>query len=91
MYDKNHSVVKNYGLNFSSIDFSKHNLIVSGGREIKRMTYSRGEKLPYGKEVYKGTAIFKNRLYPYTIFVYQIDKINIHNDDLSAPELRIED
>lgn len=92
VYGRDHSISKEYGISIPEVDFSKYNLIFVTGRELKQLTYKRGETLPYGDKVYKGNPIFKRELNPHTIFFYRVEKISIHEDDFSKPEeMKLED
>ena len=93
VFSEEHSITRKYNIKLPDINYSKNNLIVSGGREIKILTYTRNSKfkLPYKKKHYVGEAILKNEFYPHTLFVYKIDKIPIKYDDIGWPDVKIED
>ena len=79
--DKN-PLIKTYNIPVSEVDFSTCNLIISGGKEISKMTYTRASKYETDyKEPYIGRAVCKKELYENTIFVYKIKKIQLISKD----------
>src|SRR6516165_4628214 len=61
------------------LDLNKNDYILSAGREIKSITYTRASRYENGWEEngrtdhpYIGIAVFKRPLYPHTLFVYKI-------------------
>ncbi|WP_202710325.1 hypothetical protein [Sporosalibacterium faouarense] len=93
MFGEKHSAAIDYKITFPDNDFNKNYLIITGGREMKKLTYKRLSKfyLPYKENFYVGKAVLKGEIYPHTIFVYKIDKLLIKYDDISWPKVRIED
>ena len=87
------NVSHDYDLDLPDVDLDKYSLLYSGGREVKEFTYQRISKykLPYGHKPYVGEAILKNELHPHTIFVYKFKKTSITYDNISWPEVKIEE
>lgn len=92
VFDENHSISKDYNIELPKVDFTKNNLIISAGREIKSLTYTRKSKytLPYKGHPYVGDVILKRQLYAHKFFVYKIDKLYILDDDINWPDVKIE-
>lgn len=90
---QNHSVERKYSIKLPENDYTKHYLIISGGREIKQLTYKRISRLEsqYRERSYFGEAILKKALYPHTIFVYRISNVYVRYNDLSWSDVRIEE
>lgn len=90
--DENSSIEKKYSIKLPKVDYKKKCLIISGGRELKQLTYTRKSKysLPYKEHPYVGNAILRGKLHPNTIFVYETNKINLVYDDINWPSVKIE-
>lgn len=92
--DDKHPYIKEYALKLPDVDYSTNNLIISAGREIKQMTYTKASKSKTQyKDSYIGIATFKRQLHPHTMFVYRIDKIKLVDEEGAGfkPEVRLED
>lgn len=74
-------LTQKYNIPISAVDFDKNYILISFGREISRITYTRGSKYttPY-KGTYLGLEIYKKKFYEHTIFVYKIKKIHLINE-----------
>lgn len=88
------SIIQEYNIPISIVDFDKNYLLISCGREISQITYTKASKYdtPY-KGTYIGKEIYKKKLYEHTIFVYKIKKIHLLNEEqaeLPSP-LRLEE
>lgn len=87
------SIIQEYNIPISAVDFDKNYLLISGGREINQITYTRASKYitPY-KGTYLGKEIYKKELNEHTLYVYIIKKIHlINNEQAELPAtLRLE-
>ena len=81
-----------YGVEIPYVDFSKNNLVISMGRQIKKLSYKRFSKyqLPYSWHPYVGDALFGKEFTPKHIYFYKIDKVEVMYDDITWPEVQIE-
>ncbi|WCN36800.1 hypothetical protein [Aneurinibacillus uraniidurans] len=82
--ENNISVLNKYSISCPQTDFPKENLILSFGREMKSLSYKRGEKLVYND--FKGFVVYKKKLTPHTIYLYKITKIDVNMDELSKTD-----
>lgn len=88
--ENDNHLVKALNLKLPNVDFSKNYMVISGGRLVSEITYTRISKFlwPY-KDTYQGNAIFENPLQPNTIFYYKTKRIPCHDDDLGKPKIII--
>jgi hypothetical protein len=93
VFSENDRVEEDYNVKLPKNDYTKNYLVISGGREMKQLSFKRISKFEsqYKEHPYFGDAILKKQLHPHTIFVYRIDKIRVKYDDLSWPKVKIED
>lgn len=82
-YDFSGYYRRNYGVDIPYVDTDKSILVISSGREIKSMTYTRVSKYEnsWGGYRYVCKVVFKNELHPHTIFVYKAHKIRICTEE----------
>ena len=60
-----------------SNDFNKYYLLISDGRRITSIQYQVISKYFWNRKVPVGTAVFDEKHYPHSVFVYRIKKIYI--------------
>lgn len=72
-----------YQLSVSNIDFEKHYLIISFGKDITEIYYNVRDKHFNDRGKYIGLIDF-NQNYEDKIFIYQIEKIPLMNSDVAG-------
>lgn len=74
------SMEEKYDVKLPENDFLKNYIVISSGTEIKKLTYRRISTftlLNYKEAHYVGNVVFKKEIYPYTLFIYKVPKINL--------------
>ncbi|HLP44684.1 MAG TPA: hypothetical protein VK469_01990 [Candidatus Kapabacteria bacterium] len=66
---------KKLGLKISKVDFDKFYLLWSDGRKIKEINYTIVSKYKWWFDHPKGEALFDEKHYLHTIFIYKIEKV----------------
>ena len=66
---------ENLGVEIPKIDFNKYYLLWSDGRRIKEISYTIGSKYKWCFNRPKGEALFDEKHYLHTIFIYKIEKV----------------
>jgi len=80
--------IKEYNIKLPDINFNTNNLVISDGREIKKMFFMKKSAFPFTKSHF-ANVLFGSELHSHTWFIYKIDKIDIYRDERSG-EVKIE-
>jgi len=82
-----------YSIVLPANDYGKYYLIVSAGRALHRITYTRGSKYTNQTGVSIGYAFFKGEYSPRTFYIYRMNKIRLCDEEAAGyPSiLRIEE
>jgi len=66
-----------YEVELPNIDFTKHNILVSDGRRIVKLSYRIISKTRTYHHSLIGEEVFNSQHYPHSMFVYRVKKIGI--------------
>jgi hypothetical protein len=86
--DKDDAKIAEYGIKLPKVEFDKNNLIISGGREIKKIEYKSQLSFPFFKSHFAKVTLSR-QAHPYTWFIYKIHKIDVYHDEHLPPEADI--
>lgn len=69
-----------YSIPIDGIDFSKHNLVISNGRKIDRMSFVRSHNFPY-RLTHFAEVTFGKEQQDHTWIVYKLSKMDVYMDE----------
>jgi len=69
------AINESWGIEIPEIDFDKNYLLLSDGRKMQELTYTRISQHQWCYDVPKGIAAFGDEYYHNTVFVYKMEKI----------------
>ncbi|GGG86293.1 hypothetical protein GCM10010918_50580 [Paenibacillus radicis (ex Gao et al. 2016)] len=69
-----------YGISTDGIDFEQHNVVVSNGREIQKMSFVRSDKFPF-RRTHFAKVLLKKEIHKRTWFVYKMKKMEVYMDE----------
>ena len=82
-------MLNQHNIAIPSINWEKHNLLITEGRKIQEITLFREKSFPFGYSHFP-KIVFRRKVHKYKWFIYKIDKIKLYQDPKSG-DVIIED